>query len=156
MKGWRLFFVFLLLAPPASSLDAEQLRLHELNIWSRLESSMLSTQSELDGLRNTISTLRYESQRDLAKQTRELARQTESYNKLSLLLENTERSLSQSLTTFYRIEARNRLLKRILKISATILAVLVAFKIKRTVNYAQMAVKTGRAISVKRILCIWL
>jgi len=105
--------------------DADHLRLQEMNLWSRVEFSLQSTQNEIDGLKNLVESLETGWQKDSEKLTGELMLSREDYNKLQLLQENTANSFSALLTDYNTLKAQKQKLIITLVIAIGVLALLV-------------------------------
>jgi hypothetical protein len=101
--------------------DVNQLRLQEMNLWSKLESSMLSTQNEIDGLQSLVDRL----QQDSVRQTNELELSQMDKELVSKQLESTASSFSKLLTDYNSLKLSQQKLIKILVIVIAILAVLV-------------------------------
>ena len=118
---WKRLSLFLLLCSYAYSQDASQLQLQEMSLWTKLEYNMLSTQNELNGLRNLVSQL----QADSEKQTLELKTSLIVREQLSKQLESTASSFSSLLTDYNKLKIKEQKLIKNLVITIAILALLV-------------------------------
>lgn len=118
---WKRLSLLLLLCSYAYSQDASQLQLQEMSLWTKLEYNMLSTQNELNGLRNLVSQL----QADSEKQTLELKTSLIVREQLSKQLESTASSFSSLLTDYNELKIKEQKLIKNLVIIIAILALLV-------------------------------
>lgn len=118
---WKRLSLLLLLCSYAYSQDASQLQLQEMSLWTKLEYNMLSTQNELNGLRNLVSQL----QADSEKQTLELKTSLTIREQLSKQLESTASSFSSLLTDYNELKIKEQKLIKNLVITIAILALLV-------------------------------
>lgn len=118
---WKRLSLLLLLCSYAYSQDASQLQLQEMSLWTKLEYNMLSTQNELNGLRNLVSQL----QADSEKQTLELKTSLIIREQLSKQLESTASSFSSLLTDYNELKIKEQKLIKNLVITISILALLV-------------------------------
>lgn len=118
---WKRLSLLLLLCSYAYSQDASQLQLQEMSLWTKLEYNMLSTQNELNGLRNLVSQL----QADSEKQTLELKTSLIIREQLSKQLESTANSFSSLLTDYNELKIKEQKLIKNLVITIAILALLV-------------------------------
>lgn len=118
---WKRLSLLLLLCSYAYSQDASQLQLQEMSLWTKLEYNMLSTQNELNGLRNLVSQL----QADSEKQTLELKTSLIIREQLSKQLESTASSFSSLLTDYNELKIKEQKLIKNLVITIAILALLV-------------------------------
>ena len=118
---WKRLSLLLLLCSYAYSQDVSQLQLQEMSLWTKLEYNMLSTQNELNGLRNLVSQL----QVDLEKQTLELKTSLIIREQLSKQLESTASSFSSLLTDYNELKIKEQKLIKNLVITIAILALLV-------------------------------
>lgn len=118
---WKRLSLLLLLCSYAYSQDASQLQLQEMSLWTKLEYNMLSTQNELNGLRNLVSQL----QADSEKQTLELKTSLIVREQLSKQLESTASSFSSLLTDYNELKIKEQKLIKNLVITIAILALLV-------------------------------
>lgn len=118
---WKRLSLLLLLCSYAYSQDASQLQLQEMSLWTKLEYNMLSTQNELNGLRNLVSQL----QADSEKQTLELKTSLIVKEQLSKQLESTASSFSSLLTDYNELKIKEQKLIKNLVITIAILALLV-------------------------------
>jgi septal ring factor EnvC (AmiA/AmiB activator) len=124
LSSFALCSIFALLC---LSQDAGQLRLQETNLWSKVESSLLSTQNEIDGLKTLVNSL----QTDSAKLTGELTLSREDYSRLQSLQESTASSYSQLSTDYNSLKARYETLMKWVWRLVTILAVWIGVKVIR-------------------------
>ena len=118
---WKRLSLLLLLCSYAYSQDVSQLQLQEMSLWTKLEYNMLSTQNELNGLRNLVSQL----QADSEKQTLELKTSLIVREQLSKQLESTASSFSSLLTDYNELKIKEQKLIKNLVITIAILALLV-------------------------------
>ena len=109
------------------SQTAQQLGEQEMNLWSKLELSLLSTQSEIDGLGSLVNSLQQKSE----KLTDELILSQADKNKLLLLLENTDSSFRELYSDYENLKADYRTLWEVAKALIWVLAVWIGLKLVR-------------------------
>lgn len=96
-------FLFFVLSCVVFAVPVAQLPEQEMNLWSKLELSLQSTQNEIDGLRSLVNNLQMGSE----KLTGELTLSRADYDKLKQLQESTANSYSQLSRDYNNLKVKD-------------------------------------------------
>ena len=142
MKKFFLFALFFVAL--VWSADVDQLKVQEMDLWSKVELSLLSTQNEIDGLRSLVNRLETDSE----KQMSELTLSREDYSKLQSLQESTANSYSKLSMNYNLLKAQNRRLLLVLSIGTILFCLNMAGKVI-------IAILKAKGIKVPYWLALW-